>query len=776
MKVTDAARSAVAKLTLKQKLDLCVGRDFWRARAYEAAGIPQLTLTDGPSGLRHQSEELDAKIVTDAIPATCFPALATLGATWDPELAERVGEAIGLEARGQGVGVVLGPGLNIKRSPLGGRNFEYLSEDPLLTGMLGAGWVRGLQSTGTAACPKHFAANSQEYQRFSSDSVVDERTLRELYFAAFEHVVRSAAPDVVMTAYNRINGTYCSDNVWLLEQVLRREWGFEGCVVSDWGGMHSRVAAYRAGCDLAMPGGTRHLQRAARKAIEAGSLDEQFVTSSAERVAQLALDHGKHPGDEPDFSHHRNVARQTALEGHVLLKNEGVLPLPAGARVALVGALAASPRYQGQGSSYINALDVASLAGCASEWRYAQGCLANGTTTDALVADAIAAARVADAAVVVVGLPDALEGEGFDRASMKLPEGMNRLVEAVASACPNTCVVLQCGSPVEIPWEDQVGAILYAGLGGEAGAEATHAILMGAANPCGKLPDTWPLTAEDAPCMGWWGAPHRDVQYREGLYVGYRYYQSADVPVRYPFGHGLSYAHFGYSDLQVFEQGVRLMVTNESDVAGTEVVQVYVEPPAEGPYRPRRVLAGFARVEVAPHELRLVEVPFCEHAFSVWLEGAWRLAAGTYGVAVGSSVADVRLHGELVVEGERLEAPAWQQGSWYEQPSGKPSQEDFERLLGRPVPPEVQHGPGSYDETDSLEDLAKSSRAAKRVADMVRWGTKLGYRHLDEDDPSLALVLYASVGAALFTLVNNSQGAFPEPLAQWLIRSANRRR
>lgn len=774
-KYTRAAEKAVGALSEEQLVDLGVGADFWRTKAYLEAGVPALTVSDGPSGLRYQKPGTDAKGMTVSEPATCFPALATLAATWDADVAGQVGRAIGAEARALGVGVVLGPGLNIKRSPLCGRNFEYFSEDPLLTGTLATRYVQGVQSTGAGSCIKHFAVNNQEYKRFSNDCIVDERTLREIYLRAFEMVVREAEPQMVMSAYVMLNGIYCSDNSHLLRDILRDEWGFDGVVVTDWGGMHDRADAYEAGCDLAMPGGGRHLQGQASAALASGRLRRERALESARRLAALAIAHANDAEGAPtvDVAANRAVARRAAAEGHVLLANDGVLPLVAGASVALVGQLAEKPRYQGGGSSHINARHVSSVRELRPGWAYAAGYDARtGETTDELVEEAVRTAGEADVGVVVVGLPETIESEGYDRDDMRLPEGMDRLVAAVAAVNPRTVVVLQCGSPVEMPWEKDVAAVLYAGLGGEAGAEATVDVLEGTVNPSGKLPETWPLCAGDAPCMGWWGNPHRQSQYREGVFVGYRYYQTAGVPVAHCFGHGLSYTSFSYGDLEVdaASRTASFAVTNTGKRAGAEVAQVYVYAPADGVPRPRVQLAGFARVPLAPGETQRASVALDERSLSAW-DGGWKISSGIYQVFVGSSVEDVRLSGTLEVTGAGATAPDALAGTWYQAPKGKPTQADFEALLGHAVPPEARHTKGSYDETDSLLEMAETSGACRFFADQIKGAIERDYE--DKTDPQCRMSIMSSAGCALFGLVNCSGGAMPVWLANALLNLAN---
>jgi beta-glucosidase len=778
----DQAREAVAKLSLDQKLDLTVGADFWRTCAFPDAGIPSLRFSDGSCGLRAEPASAGSSLL-GAAPATCYPAPSVLGCTWDPALARKMGESLGEEARLAGVDVVLAPAVNLKRNPLCGRNFEYYSEDPVVAAHLATSFVGGMQGTGTGACVKHFAANSQEFRRTSSDSLMDQRTLHELYLLAFELVVRRARPECVMTAYNRINGTFCSDSVELVYDTLRRSWGFDGLVVSDWGGLHDRAESYRVGCDLAMPGGTKHLQRAAREAIAAGGLDVGYVDASAERVAEAAIRHenfvaeeGDAEGDETDK---HDVAYEIACEGQVLLKNDGLLPLKQDEKVALIGPFAARPHYQGQGSSRVTAGKVPGLTDVAPLWAYAPGCGADGVATKEQLRQAAELAAEADVAICVIGTLESAESEGYDRESMRLPDGFEELVRAVASANPRCCVVLQCGSPVEMPWEDAVAAVLYSGLGGECSSEATYDLLTGRRTPSGHLAETWPVSYEDVPCSDWWGDPHRVAEYREGLYVGYRYYSSAHVAVRHPFGHGLSYATFAYSDLEVDELGVSFHLVNESDRQAAEVSQLYVVPPADGPYRPRLELAGFARTELAPHELRKVSIPYEEHAFDIWTKGGWKRSTGTYQVIVAQSAEKPVLESTVTVGGSVVSAPAWQEGSWYEHPEGKPTADDLALLRSddeRPIPAggDAAAEAPVYDETSSLSEMAKDSKLAAAIVSGMRKAIHHQYEPGGEADIQENLALYSSVDAAIYTLVNTSGGKLSEGVARRIINAANK--
>ena len=621
----------VSSLPLEDRAQLLAGESHWKTHTSPNAGIPSLFLSDGPHGLRKQEGAQDCMGIAESRPATCFPTASALACSFDPELVERVGAAIGEEARRQGVDVVLGPGVNIKRHPLCGRNFEYFSEDPVVSGRLGAAMVRGIQSRGVGACLKHFAANSQEHARMVSDSVVDERTLRELYLAPFEYVVRHARPWSVMTAYNKLNGVYCSEHEWLLREVLRGEWGFDGAVVSDWGAMSSSVASVRAGLDLCMPGLRRDHARALVEAVRSGNLEEGCVSEAASHIERLARRakacqaKGSVGGasesslsDEEFYRAHADLAREAAAQSAVLLKNDGVLPLNLNARVAVIGAFARMPRYQGSGSSRINPKIIDNIwyrleqRGVAAE--YADGY--DPTTGDAderqlLEAEALAARS--DVALVVAGLPARYESEGFDRKLMIMPRGMRELIDRVCTANPRTVVVLQGGAPMEMPWRDRPAAILLMYLSGCQGGGAAVDVLVGDVNPSGKLAETWPVDSAQTALGTTYPDMDNEVFYREGPFVGYRYYDAVDVEPAFPFGHGESYTEFAYEGLEVkahegastegpLEFDVSFTLRNIGPRIGAEVAQVYIAPTSEvvPPPCPVQWLAGFAKIELEP--------------------------------------------------------------------------------------------------------------------------------------------------------------------------------
>lgn len=672
----------VSGLSLEERAQLLAGESHWKTYAAPSAGIPSLFLSDGPHGLRKQEGAQDCMGIAESRPATCFPTASALACSFDPELVERVGAAIGEEARRQGVDVVLGPGVNIKRHPLCGRNFEYFSEDPVVSGELGAAMVRGIQSRGVGACLKHFAANSQEHARMVSDSVVDERTLRELYLAPFEHVVRHARPWSVMTAYNKLNGVYCSEHEWLLREALRGEWGFDGAVVSDWGAMSSSVASVRAGLDLCMPGPRRDHARALVEAVRSGELEEGCVNEAASHIERLARRvkacqaEGSIAGapalsltDEEFYRAHADLAREAAAQSAVLLKNDGVLPLNPDAKVAVIGAFARMPRYQGSGSSRINPKIIDNIwyrleqRGVAAE--YADGC--DPTTGDAderqlLEAETLAARS--DVAVVVAGLPARYESEGFDRKLMVMPRGMRELIDRICAANPRTVVVLQGGAPMEMPWRDGPAAILLMYLSGCQGGGAAVDVLVGDVNPSGKLAETWPVDSAQTALGTTYPDMDNEVFYREGPFVGYRYYDAVDVEPAFPFGHGESYAEFAYEGLEVkanegastegpLEFDVSFTLRNIGPRIGAEVAQVYIAPASEvvPPPCPVQWLAGFAKIELEPGGERQVVLHLDETAFRKWDASLhrWRVYPGEYEVRVASSSRDVRLTASIAV-------------------------------------------------------------------------------------------------------------------------------
>ena len=736
------------QMTLEDKIALCSGKNFWETKKYEKYGIPSLFMCDGPHGLRKQEDVADMLGVNESRKATCFPAEVTTAGSWDPELLTEIGAAIGEEAREQGVGLVLGPGANLKRNPLCGRNFEYFSEDPYLAGKLAAGFIRGAEAQGVSTSLKHFAANSQELSRFTSDSVMDERTLRELYLTAFEIAVKEGKPSTVMCAYPKLNGVHCSDSKALLTDILREEWGFGGMVVTDWGAMSDRIEGFRAGCDLNMPGGSDYMEKDVLKAVKDGTLPESCVEDSARRVLKLVLRAAETLKEQAscDYEAHHTLARRAAAEGAVLLKNEGgILPLRRNAKIAVIGAMAKNLRYQGAGSSHINPTKLAQPLDFLPDAIYAPGCDERGDTTDALLKEARAAAQQAEVAVVFAGLPDRYESEGFDRDNMKMPAGLLRMIEAVAGANPNTVVVLLCGSAVECQWADSVKGILYMGLPGQAGGEAISDLLYGCVNPGGKLAESWPFTYEDVPSSEIYGKT-TDALYQEGVYVGYRYYDKSGTAVRWPFGYGLSYTTFAYSDLTVEGDSVSVNVKNTGKCAGAEVVQLYIQEPQDGLYRPLRELKGFQKVFLQPGESQTVTFSLTGRSFAVWQDG-WKIPAGTYDVCVGGLTVSIEKPGEV------LSIPIWQGGSWYERCTGKLNQTDWETMLGHTYTPPVLKK-GSFTMDNTVMEMKDYSLIMKIMFRSVEATIAKGYGgKKDYENPNFRMQMTSSAGAPIRSMM-----------------------
>ena len=689
----------MAGLSLEEKCALLSGADTFKTRAMPRHGIPALWLSDGPHGVRKQAGESDHLGLNPSEPATCFPTAAAVANSWDPALGQAIGAALGEEAAAQGVGVLLGPGLNIQRNPLCGRNFEYFSEDPYLAGKMAAGYIRGIQSQGISACPKHFAVNSQETRRMVSDSIVDERTLRELYLTGFEIAVEEGRPKTIMTSYNLVNGVYANENEHLLQDILRGEWGYQGAVVTDWGGSNDHALGVKMGSTLEMPAPGGDAVRELLRAVREGKVSRADVDA---RVAELLdLIFSTCPGLEAasgsfDAQGHHALARRAAEESMVLLKNEGgMLPWNPGTRVAVIGDFAQTPRYQGAGSSTVNAIQVDTLLESLREsglqvTGYESGFDRHGAPDSAKHSRAVELARQADAVLLCLGLDEVQESEGLDRVSMKLAQNQIDLLQAVHAVNPSIAVIFHAGSPVEMPWLDQCRALLYASLSGQAGAGALADALTGKVNPSGKLAQTWPVRYEDIPASEHFAGEGRTVEYREGLYVGYRYFLTAGVPVLFPFGYGLSYTRFAYSGLSVEKDRVTLTVTNTGTRAGSEIVQLYLAKPDSMVYRPARELKSFARVTLAPGEARQVELPLEEKAFRFWnsAAGRWETEGGAYQVLVGASAADIRLEGEIKVAGTVTVQPeqdprldCYRTARVRQVPD-----EAFEALLGRPIP------------------------------------------------------------------------------------------
>ena len=713
----------ISKLTLAEKCGILSGKDVWHTREVPGAQIPSIMLSDGPSGLRKQEGEGDHLGLNASVKATCFPSAATVANSWDLELAEKVGEALGREAAAKEVGVLLGPGLNVKRSPLCGRNFEYFSEDPYLAGKMAAAYIRGIQSMGISACPKHFAANAQEMHRMANDSVVDERTLRELYLTNFEIAIREGQPKTLMTSYNAVNGTYAHENQHLLSDILRGEWGYRGTVVSDWGGCNDFVESVRAGANLEMPGTGDDSPTQLYQAVKDGRITEAEIDARVDELLALVLDVSLAEKPEADLEAQHLIALEAAEKSIVLLKNEGnILPLKREMKIALIGDFAEVPRYQGAGSSLVNSYKVSVTTRLIQEAfpdaeNFMPGFTREDKWDDAMAAAAVKIAGEADIALLYLGLPEVFESEGLDRPHMRIPDNQIRLLEAVEKANPNTVVVFSGGSAVEMPWLSHCRALVWAGLGGQASAEAVLKVLTGEVNPGGKLTETFPMTYEDLPVSHYYPGAQKTSEYRENLFVGYRYTETADCPVTFPFGHGLSYTTFTYDNLKADRDEVTFEITNAGTVDGDEVAQVYVAFPDSKIMRPARELKGFARVSLKAGETRQVTVRLDDKAFRYFNVGtnSWEIESGTYEILVGASVRDIRLKAAVEIQGTDAEIPETAKADFLTvgELSGVPDAA-FSALIGRDIPE------SSYGETFSINDpLDQLGRAKNPIARLV---------------------------------------------------------
>ena len=645
-------------MTLEEKAGMCSGLDFWHLKEVEHLGIPKVMVSDGPHGLRKQDEKGDHLGINDSIKAVCFPPAVLSACSFDRGLMEEMGKAIGREAQANDVSVVLGPAVNIKRSPLCGRNFEYYSEDPYLAGEIAAAFVKGVQSQHVGTSIKHFAANNQEYRRMSSSSEVDERTLREIYFPAFETAVKKAQPYTFMCSYNQINGTFASENKWLLTDVLRGEWGFKGYVMSDWGAVNDRVKGLEAGLELEMPASGGDNDAMIVKAVKDGALEEKILDQAVERILRIIFEYADHrKPQEFTMEKDHEEAQHIAEESMVLLKNENhILPLKTSEKAAFIGGFARNPRFQGGGSSHINCFkttNVLDSVPCDAQVVYAEGFPADRDFYDKALADeAVKAAAEADKAVIFAGLPESFESEGYDRSHMRLPECQNRLITEILKVQPNTVIVLHNGSPVEMPWLGEIKGLLETYLGGQAGGAAAANILYGKINPSGKLAETMPLKLSDNPSYLNFGGGEK-VEYREGIFVGYRYYDTKEMDVAFPFGYGLSYTTFAYSNLKLSMENptekdtvmVSADVTNTGKSAGKEVVQLYIRDLTGSAIRPEKELKGFEKVFLDPGETKTVTMELNKRSFA-WYNTElhdWFAASGDYEILVGASSRDIRL-------------------------------------------------------------------------------------------------------------------------------------
>lgn len=690
----------IKRMTLEEKAALLSGKGEWQTWNFDRLEIPSMYCSDGPHGLRKQAGAGDHLGLNPSLPATCFPTAATVANSWDPSLGEKIGEALGEEAQAQDVHIILGPGLNIKRSPLCGRNFEYFSEDPYLAGKMAAGYIRGIQSKGKYACPKHFAVNSQELRRMAMNAVVDERTLREIYLTGFEIAIKEGGAKALMTSYNRVNGTYSNENTHLLKDILRGEWGYNGLVLTDWGGSNDHIKGVAAGSDLEMPTPGMDSARQIVKAVKEGKLSEEAVDACVGRLLEAVqtLVRGQEEKKRQDFDEkaHHELARKAAAESAVLLKNqEDILPLKPGTHVALIGDFAFDPRYQGAGSSMVNSTRLDKISDMIEEYDLtvtgmAKGYVRTGETDTVMEKEAVDLARSADVVLYCFGLDELSESEGVDRTHMRIPQNQITLLEAITRVNPKVVGILCAGSAVEMPWINSVKALLHGYLCGQTGAGALLDIIVGKVNPSGRLNETYPLRYEDTPAFKYFPSEQRNSEYKEALYVGYRYYDTAKVRVQFPFGFGLSYTEFEYSDLQVDEMGADFILANTGKMDGAETAQLYIGKKDAKVFRPEKELKGFQKVFLKAGESRKVRIPFDDKTFRYWNRrtGCWEVEGGTYTIMIGASCLDIRLETEVKMEGTTEVYPYHtnRMPSYYTGLINNVEDAEFQELLDKPIP------------------------------------------------------------------------------------------
>lgn len=722
----------IRSLTLEEKAALLQGWSEWTTLDLSKKGIPPIFLSDGPHGLRKQAGAGDHLGLNASVPATCFPTAATMANSWDPELGEALGQALGEEAAANDVNVVLGPGLNMKRSPLCGRNFEYFSEDPYLAGKMAAAYIRGIQSNGVAACPKHFAVNSQENRRMCMDSVVDERTLREIYLTGFEIAVTEGKAKAIMSSYNQVNGTYANENRHMLTEILRGDWGFDGFVVTDWGGDNDHAQGVKAGSDLVMPMPGPDCAVGLIKAVREGTVQESEIDDRLRELLPVILSTSEAVKNAPktfDRNAHHEIARKCAQSAIVLLENDGILPLKEGASVALIGDFAETPRYQGAGSSVVNPTRLDNFRDCAAAagltvTAYAKGFSRTDPAPDqALIDQAVAAAKTADTVILCVGLDEIAESEGMDRMHMELPKGQQALIRAVCAANSNVILVLSGGAPFVLP-DVKYRAAIHGYLGGQAGAGAMVDALLGRINPSGKLNETWPLHLEDNPSYPYFPSKERTAEYREGLYIGYRYYDTAGVPVRYPFGYGLSYTSFRYSDIHADEKSVTFALENTGAMDGAEVAQVYVSCKNGQVFRPKKELKGFRKVFLKAGEKATVTIPLDDKAFRYFnvKTDRWEVETADYEILVAASAADVKLSAVVSVTGADAPLPYPALPSYESGRIENVSDQEYAAVLGHPIPD--GHWSGMLGKNDAICQLYYAKSAPARLVYKILTGLK----------------------------------------------------
>lgn len=776
----------IKRMSLEEKIAFCSGRSFWETKDLVKLNIPSIFMCDGPHGLRKIEVQLYQADLGHSVKSTCFPTSSTLAASWDTHLAWEIGQALGKEAIMLGTNMILGPGVNMKRNPLCGRNFEYYSEDPFLAGNLAASWIRGVQSTGTGTSLKHFALNNQELKRMSTDVLIDERALREYYLPAFEIAVKEAQPTTVMCAYNKVEGVYCSDHERLLREILRREWGFEGAVVTDWGAMNDRIQAFRAGTDLEMPGSKGRFDAEVKNAVLTGKLDESVINESVNRLLTLIESVSHRDQDlvtEDLFSINYVLARKVAEESAVLLKNdEQILPLKKPTKIAVLGELAHTSRYQGSGSSQVNPTHLTNLLDALRQYEpdaaFSAGYDLEDVENNGLVNEALEVARHADIVILCLGLTAIFESEGFDREHMRIPNNQVSLLKAVAQENNNIVIVLVGGSAMEMPWVENVKAVLLMQLAGQAGGEAAANLLFGSVCPSGKLAESYPYSYADVINSSYYNHIPKQAPYLESMYCGYRYFSSANVPVCYPFGYGMSYTKFEYSNLVVNQIGeysfnVNVDITNTGSCDGAEIVQLYIAPNTKGAYRPKLELKGFNKVFLKKDETKTVVINLDQRSFAIYDtdQHNWIVESGEYKILIGASSADIRLHSNVLLKGN---APKRSECSdWYYTLKGVPTREDF-LTIHADFEEYIPKRKGTYDMTSSIEEMKESSFIGKLMYKAIErtvakpYGGKVDYNNV-----GFKMMMKSAADNPMKSMPLFSPDQMPLPVAQFIVDASN---
>ncbi len=783
----------IAQMSLEEKAGLCSGKDMWHTKAIERLGIPSVMMCDGPHGLRKQDDSGVSTSLNVSVDAICFPTASATASSWDKALLNQLGQAIGEEAVAENVALVLGPGTNIKRNPLCGRNFEYFSEDPYLAGMLSASFIDGVQSKNIGTSIKHYCANNQETYRMTINSVVDERTLREIYLLPFEIAVKQSQPRTIMASYNLINDTYATENEFLLNKVLRDEWGFEGLVVSDWGATNKRVKGLKAGHDLEMPSSGGMNDKLIVKAVQDGSLDESVLDTAVDRILDLVMKSTKNPKDATyDKEEHYQIAKNIAKESAVLLKNDGSLPLRT-QKILLVGELAIEPRFQGAGSSFVNCTKIStveqSLRDAGIEYEFTSGYDLSDESfkkNAKLRKNAVELAKNYDTVLVVAGLPEKYEAEGFDRKHINMPQSHDLLIEELAQVNKNVNVVLTMGSSVEMPWIDKVHSVLCMYLGGQSSGDACVDLLLGKANPCGKLAETFALKLSDIPSTQNFPGARFSVEYREGLYVGYRYFNTANAPVLFPFGHGLSYTKFEYSNLTLSSKNITdkdiltatVDVQNVGDMDGKEIIQLYVNDVESSVYTPYQQLKGFEKIFLKAGEKKRVTFSLDKRSFAFYNvnAGDWQVESGEFKIMIGASSRDIRLEDSVTVNStDTAEIIPTSADSWYCAPDANKeiTKEEFLAMAGLNIKEDYRIAKkGEFTEDDSFEDMANTSGLARFALKIAKPAIRMSMK-AQKDDPNYLMIYEVMKTSPMRALAFSSQGMFNMKMVDGVVTIMN---